>query len=56
MYNRIYAAAYKHTMFTILLKSNNEFQLSILESLLITSHKPGLCIQNIFIHHYFSTN
>ena len=35
-------------MFTILANSNNEFQLSIPEVLIITRFKPELCIQKQF--------
>ena len=42
------AAAYKFTMLTILVNSNNEFELSILEALLKTRLKPELCIQKKF--------
>ena len=35
-------------MFIILANSDDEFQLSILETLLITKRKPELCIQKQF--------
>ena len=42
------AAAFKPSIVTILANSNNEFQLSMMEVLLITRHKPDLCIKKQF--------
>ena len=43
-------------MFTKLANSNNEFQFSILEILLITRHKPEFCIQKQFYTPLLSKN
>ena len=40
--------SHKPIMFSILVNSNNEFQLPIQEALLITRHKPELCITKQF--------
>ena len=53
--NLDYVAVYKLTKFTIIANSNNEFQLSILEALLITRHKPDLCLQKQFSILYIFT-
>ena len=45
--NPVCTAVYKSMIFTLLINLN-EFQLSILEALLITRHKPELCIQKQF--------